>query len=218
MSTWVERKLGMANYSSEKCNWNFKKYVKLHKDQHAILERLIEHGYAGIDARSKVRHLLKGIKTTAFDTVKTRIITDATLHTNFDACVNLFQDFIEQHRAMHTTGHQGDAQLVSFKGEAEVSVGINKLTHIEDCYYKKEEYDALTPDEKKALHEKHGKHGHKRGAKDSTRLSNLKPKAKASAKMMLSKHSISCHCHCCLWNITLVMIALAATPLMRNLT
>ena len=66
-----------------------------------------------------------------------RIISDATLHTNFDACVNLFQDFIEQHGATHTPGHQCDAQLASIKGEA-ISMGINKLTHIEDHYYKKE--------------------------------------------------------------------------------
>ena len=88
---------------------------------------MVEHGYAGIDARLKVQHLLKGIKTTAFNTVKMRIISDATLHTDFDACVNLFQDFIEQRRATHTPGHQHDAQLASFKGEAKVSMGINKL-------------------------------------------------------------------------------------------
>ena len=41
----------------------------------------------------------------AFDTAKMRIISDATSHTDFDACVNLFQDFIEQCRAMHTPGH-----------------------------------------------------------------------------------------------------------------
>ena len=58
MSTRVERKLEMANYSGKKCNCNFKKYVKLHKDQHTILEGLIEHGNAGIDAKAKVQHLL----------------------------------------------------------------------------------------------------------------------------------------------------------------
>ena len=54
MSTQAERKLEMANYSGEKHNWNFEKYVKLQKDQHAILKGLVEHGYAGIDTRSKV--------------------------------------------------------------------------------------------------------------------------------------------------------------------
>ena len=69
-------------------------------------------------------------------------------------------------------------------------MGVNKLTQVEDCYYKKEEYDALTLDQRKALHEKCGNCSHKRSAKDSALPSNLKPKTKASAKTMLSTHSI----------------------------
>ena len=91
---------------------------------------------------------------------------------------------------MHTPGHQCDAQLASFIGEAKVSMGVNKPTQVQDCYYKKEEYDALKLDQKKVLHEKHEKCSHKKGAKDSTLPSNLKPKANASSKMILSKCSI----------------------------
>ena len=69
--------------------------------------------------------------------------------------------------------------------------GINKLTQVEERYYKKEEYDALTQDEKKTLHEKHGKHGHKKSAKDRALPSKFKPKAKVSAKTKLSKHLIN---------------------------
>ena len=53
------------------------------------------HGYAGIDNRSKVRHLVAGIKTTTLDSVKTRIMSDAVLRQDFDACVNLYKDFCE---------------------------------------------------------------------------------------------------------------------------
>ena len=119
-----------------------------------------------------------------------RIISDATLCTDFDACVNLFQDLIEQHGATHIPGHQRDAQLVSFRGETKASMDINKLTQVEDHYYKKEEYYVLTLEQKKVLHEKCGNHSHKKGAKDSALPFNLKPKTKASAKMMLSMHSI----------------------------
>ena len=119
-----------------------------------------------------------------------RIISDEFLCTDFDACVNLFEDFIEQHGATHTPGHQQDAQLVSFKGEMKASMGVNKPTQVEDHYYKKEEYDALTLEQKKVLHEKHANCSHKKGAKDSALPSNLKPKTKASAKMMLSNHLI----------------------------
>ena len=67
MSTHAEHKLETVNYTGGKGNWNFAKYVKLHKDQHAILEGLVGHGYSGIDACSKVQHLLlKGIKDHCF--------------------------------------------------------------------------------------------------------------------------------------------------------
>ena len=96
MATTAEKALSDATYSGEHRRWNFEKYVKMHVDQHAILEGLTEHGYAGIDPRSKVRYLLEGIKTTELDSVKTTIMANETLRKDFDACVNLFQDFIKQ--------------------------------------------------------------------------------------------------------------------------
>ena len=68
----------------------------MHVDQHAILTGLVEHGYSGIDERSKLRHLMAGIKTKVLDPVKTQIMASATLRNDFDACVNLYKDFIEQ--------------------------------------------------------------------------------------------------------------------------
>ena len=61
MSTLAEAKLLSMTYDGEKCHWNFEKYVKIHVDQHVILAGLIEHGYSGIDERSKVCHLMNGI-------------------------------------------------------------------------------------------------------------------------------------------------------------
>ena len=85
----AEAKLKDTSYSGEKRRWNFEKYIKTHVDQHAILTGLVKHGYSGIDDRSKVRHLMAGIKTKVLDPVKTQIIASAPLRNNFDACVNL---------------------------------------------------------------------------------------------------------------------------------
>ena len=85
----AEAKLKDTSYSREKRRWNFEKYIKTHVDQHAILTGLVEHRYSGIDDRSKVRHLMAGIKTKVLDPVKTQIIASAPLRNNFDACVNL---------------------------------------------------------------------------------------------------------------------------------
>jgi hypothetical protein len=61
MSSRAEHKLATPSTVERKRRWNFEKYVKLHVDQHAILQGLVAHGYAGIDERSKVRHLMNGI-------------------------------------------------------------------------------------------------------------------------------------------------------------
>ena len=79
MSTLAEAKLASTRYDGEMCHWNFKKYMKIHIDQHAILAVLVERGYSGIDERSKVRHLMNGIKTRDLDPVKTQILLDAVL-------------------------------------------------------------------------------------------------------------------------------------------
>jgi hypothetical protein len=47
-------------------------YVIINTEQHFVLDGLKDCGYAGIDESSKVRHLLKGIKTTEVDVCKTQ--------------------------------------------------------------------------------------------------------------------------------------------------
>ena len=96
MATQAEDKLKSTAYVGEQRRWNFEKYVNVHKQQHSIMEGLVEHGYVGIDPRSKVRFLLDGIKTEKLDSVKTRIMSDANLRNDFDGCVTLYQDFIKQ--------------------------------------------------------------------------------------------------------------------------
>ena len=81
MSSAAEKKLQTTTYHSEQRCWNFEKYLKTNVDQHAILEGLVEHGYAGIDKCSKVCKLINGIKNHDFDSVKTRILSDAKQQT-----------------------------------------------------------------------------------------------------------------------------------------
>ena len=125
MSSKAEKRLQSTSYGGEKRRWDFEKYVKVHVDQHAILEGLTVHGYAGIDDRSKVRHLLAGIKTNTLDTVKTRIMSDADLRSDFDSCVNLFQDFIEQ--TAHNVPDALVAAIETEDGSNDVDVEPDKL-------------------------------------------------------------------------------------------
>ena len=65
-------------------------------DQHTILEGLVEYGHAGINKRSKVCHLLKGIKMDKLNSVKTTFYANAASCSDFNACVNLFKTFLDQ--------------------------------------------------------------------------------------------------------------------------
>jgi hypothetical protein len=64
MASEAETKLTSTLYNSEKKRSTWETYVRIHTEQHSVLNGLKYYGYAVIDDSSKVRHLLKGIKTT----------------------------------------------------------------------------------------------------------------------------------------------------------
>ena len=93
-----------------------------------------QHGYSGIDERSKVRHLTNGIKTKALDSVKTQILSSAALRNDFSACVNLFQDFIDQDANQETKTVTIAAIRTSDDGDVQPDMSV------EDRYYNRKEY------------------------------------------------------------------------------
>jgi hypothetical protein len=64
MASEAETKLTGNLYSGENKRFTWETYVRIHTEQHSFLNGLKHYGYAGIDDSSKVRHLIKGIKTT----------------------------------------------------------------------------------------------------------------------------------------------------------
>jgi hypothetical protein len=64
MASEAETKLTGTLYNGEKTCFTWETYVITHTEQHSVINGLKDYGYAGIDDSSKVRHLLKGIKTT----------------------------------------------------------------------------------------------------------------------------------------------------------
>ena len=87
--TKSEKGLELAVWSGDTKRYTFDDYVSIHLNHHSILSDLNYHGYAGIDERSKVRHLLKGIKTFKLDAVKTTILASDALRSDFGGCVTL---------------------------------------------------------------------------------------------------------------------------------
>jgi len=151
MSSSAEKNLKNALYKGELKNFNFEKYVRIHMDQHQILNDLKEHGYAGIDERSKVRHLTDGIKNTALDSVKNTILASATLRSDFTGCVALFKDFIHQSSTQSDTQSLQISQVETGKKKKKSTRGGPKggghaaPIKCEDRFYSRDDYKALLP-------------------------------------------------------------------------
>ena len=160
MANIAERRLRDVSYMGEKRNWTFEKFVMVHKEQHHVLISLEEHGYKGIDERSKVRHLIDGIKTPKLDTIKATILSSSEYRNSFDRCVTLYKDFIKQSEGqldMNVSTVKQDKPQDKQKGKKKVSYD----TKVVDRYYKREEYQKLTADQKYKLRQlrlkrKHG--------------------------------------------------------------
>ena len=149
MASQAEFKLDNSTYNGETRRWNFEKYVNTHKEQHAIIESLVQHGHSGIDPRSKVRKLLNGIKTKELDVVKTAILSNERLRSDFDASVNLIQDFIKQ----MATEKPRSATIAAVKtgGDGVDWENLKPDMSVEDRFYKKKEYQSLSNAKKKGL-------------------------------------------------------------------
>jgi len=136
----AELKLETAKYTGKKKRYNFESYVRLHKDQHQILSDLTQHGYSGIDERSKVRHLMAGIRVSALDTVKSRILSDAKLCSNFDQSVTLYQDFIKQMKVTEP-----------ILNISKIQIDKKRPKEVQDRYYTPKEYAKLSNEQKLKL-------------------------------------------------------------------
>ncbi len=187
-SSAAENKLKTTTYSGEKKRWNFDKFVRIHLEQHAVLEGLTEHGYAGIDPRSKVRHLLSGIKTSDLDSVKTQIMASQELRGDFDRCVNLFKDFIEQQEAMRNAQ---SVTIAAVNTEHEEEGSVKPDMSVEDRYYSKQEYLKLSAPQRLALRLKRKKRGGGQGGNKGKRMDLSKRTIKALATALRKDNDAS---------------------------
>ena len=110
--------------------------------------------------------MLEGIKTPALDAVKTRILSDADLRSDFDACVNLIQDFIEQKG--DTVRDVTIAGLKTGNNKGQDQAQIEPDMTVEDRYYNKKEYAKLTNAQKYGLKLKRQKRQKDKKRKDTS--------------------------------------------------
>jgi hypothetical protein len=167
MASASETKLDWTFYNGEKKRFNWETYTRIHTEQHSVLNGLKDYGYAGIGDSSKVHHLLKGIKTIELDFCKTQVMATHSLLGDFAATVELYSTFIKHMKAKH---RQLNVSEVSFAcGKAGKNsfgkrnyTGISNVSNaaVDDRFFEKHEYHALTPDQKNMLRLKLLKRGH----------------------------------------------------------
>jgi hypothetical protein len=87
MASESETKFTSTLYNGEKKRFTWETYVRIHTEQHSVLNGLKDYGYAGIDDSSKVRNLLKGIKTSELDVCKAQVMASPSLRDDFAATV-----------------------------------------------------------------------------------------------------------------------------------
>ena len=168
MALQARTKLQNAVYNGEKARWNFEKFIRVHYQQHHILQGLVPYGYSGLDEPTKVQYLLDGVKTDKLETVKVNIISSASLRSDFAKCVTLMQDYIRQDKNSQpkvqiatvtagkggTKGKKGKASgKPSGKGAGNKKrkPTSDEVEAVEYRYYTSDEYKALTPPQKNYL-------------------------------------------------------------------
>jgi hypothetical protein len=156
---------------------------------------LNEYGYAGIDDSSKVRHLLKGIKTTELDVCKTQVIASPSLRDDFSATIELYSTYIKHMKAKK---HQLNVSEVSFaRGKAGKnsfgkcnSTGISNVSNaaVDDRLFEKHEYHALAPDQNNTLRLKRIKHNHVGNGHDVNANGNVQNSGKGPTIKSLTRY------------------------------
>jgi hypothetical protein len=167
MASEAETKLTGTLYNGEKKRFTWETYVMIHNEQHSVLNGLKYYGYTGIDDSSKVRHLLKGIKTTELDVCKAEVMASPSLRDNFAATVELYSTFIKQLKAEHpqlnvseVSFARGKSGKNSYGKRHSTEISNVSNANVDDRFFEKHEYNSLTHYQKNTLRLKLLKHGH----------------------------------------------------------
>jgi hypothetical protein len=194
MASEAETKLTSTLYNGEKKRFTWETYVRIHTEQYSVLSGLKDYGYAGIDDSSKVRHLLKGIKTTELDVCKTQVMASPSLRDNFAVTVELYATFIKKMKAENPQLNVSEVSFARGKGGKNSygkrhSTGISNVSNdaVDDSFFEKHEYNALTPHQNNTLRLKRLKRGHVGKSHTGTGNNNVKNNRKGATIKSLTR-------------------------------
>jgi hypothetical protein len=146
----ADRKLMTSTYCSKQKRWNFEKYIALHIQQHTVFSSLTKFSNRGIDEHTKIRYLLNGIKNPTLNAVKLSVMARPSHEHTFEWVVSMFKEFIQSVEG----NHPKELMVASTSTDKPNTANkTNTSAIVEDRYYSREEYNALSAAQKKALHD-----------------------------------------------------------------
>ena len=154
-------------YSGERRRFTFEIFVNKMVDCFTTIDGLKEYGHSGIDESSKVRRLLKGIKSNTLEVPCGQILAKGSRCT-FDEAVRIIKDFMvnkgltgsQEARDSRQIADVGTSRGGSNRGRRGRNGGTAQASAVvEDRYYSAEEYKKLSNDQKLALKRKREERG-----------------------------------------------------------
>ena len=143
INTAENRLQGLSWDGKVKKGWNFDKHVLAHKEQHIILEKLTNFGYARIDEGSKIRHFIQGNTDPSLTPVTASLSTTKGNKT-FDSVVESCKTFITQQQ-LHSKSciRKVNVAVMSASTGIQVKDKLKKINATEDKYDPKADYSAF---------------------------------------------------------------------------
>jgi hypothetical protein len=165
MSRDIESQFASLSYTGEGRRWNFEKYVTKHLELYAQAQDLRRFGLVGMDDHTRVRKLMDGIKTNKLESVKTMILANPALQTDFEGAVALYKQYISQDKTMTAGRPTSEIAAVNGRSKGSRSGGDNggkrrqakrangqvSQVTVADRYYTSAEYSKLSKEERDAL-------------------------------------------------------------------
>ena len=161
-------KLQSMTYTHEKRNWTFDKHVCMHLEQHRIIENAASQGYRALDDLTKVNYLVNSMLGPNMAIPKGIINSRPDFGDSFERSVQTFKQHLRQQGLLAMTTNQ-------------VHVGA---LGVEERFYKPEEFQQLTNEQKEELFRlralrngnRHKKTGKPRGRRDNRRQRRRAPR------------------------------------------
>jgi hypothetical protein len=167
MASAAETKLTGTLYNVENKRFTWETYVRIHTEQYSVLKGLKDYSYSGIGDSSKVRHLLKGIKTPYLDVCKMQVMASPNLRDDSAATVELYSPCTKQMKVVKPHLNVSEVSFApgkvgnnSFGKRGSSRISNVSKDAVDDSFFEKHEYHALTPEKKNTLRLKRLKRVH----------------------------------------------------------